>query len=191
MNNTITIRPAVLSDAASILNIYAPYILETAITYEYEVPSLEEFKQRMLHTLQRYPYLVAVDSNDQILGYAYASAFITRSACDWSVETSIYVDRQHRGLHIGAKLYAALEEILKAQHVVNCCAYICASYDESICFHKKHGYEIVATFHKSGFKLGAWHDLVCMEKALDTHKMPPEPFIPYPNLSSENTCKTE
>lgn len=183
MSDKITIRPAAVSDAQNILNIYAPYILETAITYEYEVPSLEEFQGRIAHTLAKYPYLVAVDSCGRIVGYAYASPFITRSACDWSVETSIYVDRDCRGRHIGAMLYEELERILKAQHVINACAYICASYEESIAFHKKHGYKIVATFHKSGFKLGRWHDLVCMEKALGEHEVPPKGFVPYQEVS--------
>ena len=182
MNNTVTIRPATAADAQDILNIYAPYIRETAITYEYDVPSLEAFRNRITHTLEKYPYLVALDENTRIVGYAYASPFITRSACDWSVETSIYVDRNCRGRHIGALLYEELERILKAQHVVNACAYIGASYDESIIFHKKHGYEIVAAFHKSGFKLGQWHDLVCMEKALSEHEAPPKEFVPYPEV---------
>jgi phosphinothricin acetyltransferase len=182
MNDLITIRPATTSDAQDILNIYAPYILETAITYEYDVPTLAEFEGRIAHTLEKYPYLVAIDNQNHILGYAYASPFITRSACDWSVETSIYVDRNCRGRHIGALLYAELERILKAQHIVNACAYICASYEESIAFHHKRGYEIVATFHKSGFKLGRWHDLVCMEKALGAHEVPPKMFVPYPEL---------
>lgn len=182
MNHEITIRPATVADAQDLLNIYAPYILETAITYEYDVPSLEEFQGRIARTLEKYPYLVAVDACGRIVGYAYASPFITRSACDWSVETSIYVDRNCRGRHIGALLYEELERILKAQHVINACAYICASYEESIAFHKKHGYEIVATFHKSGFKLGRWHDLVCMEKALGEHEMPPKEFVKYPEL---------
>lgn len=184
MTHKITIRPATATDAQDILNIYAPYIRETAITYEYDVPSLEEFRGRITHTLEKYPYLVAVDSYDRIVGYAYASPFITRSACDWSVETSIYVDRDCRGRHIGALLYEELERILKAQHVVNACAYICASYEESIAFHQKHGYEIVATFHKSGFKLGRWHDLVCMEKALGEHEVPPRAFVQYPEVTS-------
>ena len=182
MNQEINIRPATMADAQDILYIYAPYIRETAITYEYDVPSLEEFQNRITRTLEKYPYLVAVDTNDHILGYAYASPFITRSACDWSVETSIYVDQACRGRHIGALLYTELERILKAQHVINACAYICASYEESIAFHRKQGYEIVATFHKSGFKLGKWHDLVCMEKALDEHEIPPKGFVPYPKL---------
>lgn len=182
MNDTIIIRPATIADAQDILNIYAPYIRETAITYEYDVPSLTEFQNRISRTLERYPYLVAIDKQNRILGYAYASPFITRSACDWSVETSIYVDRDCRGRHIGALLYAELERILKAQHVVNACAYICASYEESLAFHRKHGYELVATFHKSGFKLGRWHDLVCMEKSLEAHEVPPKAFVPYPNL---------
>ena len=77
MNHKITIRPATVADAQDLLNIYAPYIRETAITYEYDVPSLAEFQNRISHTLEKYPYLVAVDEHNRILGYAYASPFIT------------------------------------------------------------------------------------------------------------------
>lgn len=182
MAEKIFIRPATVADAEDILEIYTPYIMETSITFEYEVPSLEEFCERISHTLEKYPYLVAVDENGRIIGYAYASAFKARAAYDWSVETSIYVDRNCRGRHIGSLLYEELERILKMQHVLNVCACISASYDESILFHKKCGYELVATFHKSGFKFGAWHDMVWMEKFLGEHEVPPKAFVPYSEL---------
>ena len=87
--NEIKIRPATEADAAEILNIYAPYITDTAITFEYDVPTLEEFTGRIRHTLEKYPYLVAV-RDSEIIGYAYAGAFYGRAAYDWSAETTIY-----------------------------------------------------------------------------------------------------
>ncbi len=182
MKNEITIRPATMADAEKLLDIYTPYVLDTSITFEYEVPSIAEFRERIAHTLARYPYLAAVDETGRIVGYAYASAFKTRAAYDWSVETSIYIAKDCRGRHIGSKLYAELERILKKQNVLNACACISASYEESILFHKKCGYELVATFHKSGFKLNSWHDMVWMEKALGEHEVPPKDFVPYPEL---------
>ena len=80
--NEIKIRPATEADAAEILNIYAPYITDTAITFEYDVPTLEEFTGRIRHTLEKYPYLVAV-RDSEIIGYAYAGAFYGRAAYDW------------------------------------------------------------------------------------------------------------
>ena len=90
--NEIKIRPATEADAAEILSIYAPYITDTAITFEYDVPTLEEFTGRIRHTLKKYPYLVAV-RDSEIIGYAYAGAFYGRAAYDWSAETTIYVKK--------------------------------------------------------------------------------------------------
>ncbi len=182
MNREIIIRSAVLEDAEDILRIYTPYVEDTDITFEFQVPTIEEFRERMVHTLEKYPYFVALDEMGQILGYTYASPFKGRPAYNWSVETSIYVDRNYKGRGIGSKLYEALEHALKLQHIVNACACICASYDESILFHHKCGYRLVATFHKSGYKSGRWHDMVWMEKFLGEHQIPPKDFVPYPEL---------
>lgn len=178
----ITIRPVTLADAEELLEIYAPYVTETSITFEYEVPSLEEFRERIEHILERYPYLAAVDAAGRIVGYAYASAFKSRAAYAWSVETSIYVAKDCRGRHIGSMLYEALECALKKQNVINACACISASHEESIFFHKKCGYQLVATFHKSGYKSGTWHDMIWMEKFLGEHEVPPKEFVPYPEV---------
>ena len=91
MNSEMIIRTASEADAPALLEIYAPYVDRTAITFEYEVPSVDEFASRIRNTLQKYPYLVA-EKGGRILGYAYAGPFHDRPAYDWSVETSIYVD---------------------------------------------------------------------------------------------------
>lgn len=92
MNSTVTIRLAVPKDAVNILKIYAPYVENTAISFEYEVPSEAEFRGRIESTLKRYPYIVA-EQEGRIIGYAYVSIFHERKAYDWAVETSIYVDK--------------------------------------------------------------------------------------------------
>lgn len=183
------IRIASPEDAPALVEIYAPYVQDTAITFEYEVPTAEEFSDRILHTLKKYPYLVAVEE-DCILGYAYASAFKARAAYSWSVETSLYVrqDLRHQGL--GSALHNALEEQLRRQHVCNLCACITYPNPDSITFHEHHGYRLTAHFHCSGFKLGAWHDIVWMERELCPHTIPPLPFIPFsqlPNPSGSDT----
>lgn len=175
------IRTATPADALQLLHIYAPYVKKTSITFEYEVPSPEEFAKRIRHTLERYPYLAAEEGN-AILGYAYASAFKDRAAYDWSVETSIYVreDAGHRG--IGTALYRALEDILAKQNICNLCACIAYPNPTSIAFHEGFGYRTVAHFHNSGFKQDAWSDMVWMEKELCPHTIPPKPFIPFSGL---------
>ena len=114
-----------LRDAEALLAIYAPYVEETAITFEYEVPSVEAFRARIAHTLATYPYIVAVE-DEKIIGYAYVGRLHERAAYDWSVETSIYVDRRARKHGLGRQLYERLEAILRAMNIISvnaCIAY--------------------------------------------------------------------
>lgn len=182
MHTNYHLRQAAPRDAEALLQIYAPYVTETNITFEYEVPSVEGFQSRIENTLERYPYLVALDEQDRIIGYAYASAFKSRAAYDWSVETSIYVKTGIHGKGVGSLLYEELERLLRLQHVVNACACITATAEESIRFHKKFGYVQTAMFHKSGYKSGQWLDMIWMEKFLGPHTVPPMPFIPFSEL---------
>ena len=108
-NENVKIQVASVEDAEELLAIYAPYVEKTAITFEYEVPSVEEFKGRIAHVLQRFPYLKAVEDG-KILGYAYVSPFKERAAYGWSVETSIYVDENVKHKGVGRKLHEVMEE---------------------------------------------------------------------------------
>ena len=175
------IRIAQTQDANDLLNIYAPYVENTAITFEYEVPTIKEFTARIENTLQKYPYLVAVEE-DVILGYAYASAFKSRAAYDWSVETSIYVKSGHGHQGIGSALYRSLESVLEKQNIYNLCACIAYPNPESIAFHESFGYKTVAHFHASGYKHGNWYDMIWMEKEVCPHAPLPRAFVPFPEL---------
>ncbi len=177
----MNIRIATLQDAPALLEIYAPYVEQTAITFEYTIPDIEEFRGRIEKTLQKYPYLVAEDKGE-IIGYAYASAFKSRAAYNWSAETSIYVKMGQGHCGVGSALYQALETLLARQHVCNLCACIAYPNPPSIAFHEAFGYKTVAHFHASGYKHGAWHDMVWMEKELCPHSIPPLPFIPFHQL---------
>ena len=173
--NTV-IRMAEIEDAAAILEIYAGYVKNTPITFEYEVPSVEEFRQRIANIMQRYPYLVATNE-EEIIGYAYASAFKNRAAYDWAVETSVYVKKETHGYGVGKKLYEALEEILKKQNIINLNACISFPNPDSVAFHEKMGYRTVAHFTKCGYKMGVWYDMIWMEKMLGDHVKEPKPVI--------------
>lgn len=175
------IRLATLNDAPALLKIYTPYVEQTAITFEYSVPTLEEFTSRVAGILPKYPYLVAEDNNE-ILGYAYASAFKARAAYAWSVETSIYVKMGIHKQGIGTALYEALEKQLSRQNVCNLCACIAYPNPPSIAFHEHFGYKTVAHFTRSGYKQNAWYDMIWMEKELCPHTIPPAPFIPFSQL---------
>lgn len=180
--NEIKIRPATEADAAEILNIYAPYITDTAITFEYDVPTLEEFTGRIRHTLEKYPYLVAV-RDSEIIGYAYAGAFYGRAAYDWSAETTIYVKKGCSHSGVGKLLYQALETALKAQNIIN--LYACIGYPEvedeyltknSAQFHAHLGYRMVGEFYHCGYKFDRWYNMVWMEKLLNPEIKHPKPI---------------
>lgn len=176
MNGTITIRMALQEDAEELLAIYAYYVENTAITFEYAVPSEEEFRTRIKHTLEKYPYLTA-ECDGRICGYAYASPFKGRAAYDWAVETSIYVKADMHGSGIGKRLYETLEQFLKKQHVINANACIAYPNPESIAFHERLGYRTVGHFTECGYKFGKWYDMIWMEKMLGEHPEKPEPLL--------------
>ena len=188
-DTALHIRTARLSDAPALRAIYAPYVEKTAITFEYTVPDVEEFAARMRATLCRYPYLVA-ERGGELVGYAYAGPFGTRAAYDWAVEMSIYLreDQRHQGT--GRRLYAALEAVLRAQHVKN--LYACIGEpqgadgeyltDNSIRFHEHMGFRRIGVFTRSGYKFGRWYNMSWAEKLLMEHPEHPEPVIPFPQL---------
>ncbi|HFI0148623.1 TPA: N-acetyltransferase family protein [Streptococcus suis] len=161
----IDIRSARIEDAADLVAIYAPYVENTAITFETQVPTVSEFASRIEKTLGKFPYLVAVEEG-KILGYAYASTYYARAAYDWTVELSVYIQQEARGKGIGSMLYDALEEDLTACGFKNFLACIALPNPASLALHEKRGYEQVAHFKKVGYKFGTWHDIVWLQKSL-------------------------
>ena len=191
LNNTdILIRAAEVRDAEKLLEIYAPYVENTAISFELKVPDLSEFSGRIQKTLSKYPYILAEErQSGVILGYACTGTFKGREAYDHAVETSIYVHQRGQRQGLGRKLYETLEEISRAQNIYNLCACIgCPIVPDqyltknSIEFHAHLGYRMVGQFHKCGYKFGKWYDMVWMEKCLCSHPEVPEPVIPFPEL---------
>ena len=160
------IRPVQLSDAATIRAIYQPYVTETAITFELDVPSVQEFESRITKTLIQFPYLVA-EVGGKVVGYAYASTYYARAAYDWTTELSIYVVKEARGQGIGSALYTALEEELQARGYLRFLACIAVPNEASISMHEKRGYVQVAHFPKIGYKFNKWHDIVWMQKTIE------------------------
>ena len=169
------IRKARTEDAEAMLSIYAPYVENTAISFEYDVPTPDEFRRRFAGITKNYPWLVATDG-DRIVGYAYAGRFHERAAYQWAVETSIYIDKKEKRRGIGRLLHEELEKALCRQGILNmnaCIAY-CEVEDEylthdSMHFHERLGYTKVAHFHKCGKKFGRWYDMIWMEKIIGEH----------------------
>jgi phosphinothricin acetyltransferase len=169
------IRCARVEDAADLARIYAYYVENTAITFEYDAPSPDEFRRRIAKTLERYPYLV-VEEDGRTFGYAYAAPLIERAACDRSCELSIYLDRTARGRGYGRALYEELERRLQSQGILNLYVSIASPIVEdeylthnSELFHGHLGFAKVGEFHKCGYKFGRWYDLIWMEKIVGDH----------------------
>jgi len=184
----LQIRIATVEDSAALLKIYAPYVEKTAITFEYDVPSLDEFSDRIEKTLKKYPVLVA-ECEGEILGYAYAGAFQSRAAYAWAVETSIYIREDCRKYGIGRELYEVLEDILQKQNIVNLNACIAYPIEEdayltkdSVRFHEKLGYRMVGEFRQCGYKFNRWYNMVWMEKHIGEHKKEQPPVMEFQKL---------
>lgn len=181
----MNIRNAKLSDAAAILAVYDYYVQHTAISFEYETPTLAEFVERMQTVMARYPYLVAEDDG-RLLGYACAHPFVGRAAYDWGAETTIYLAPDVRRGGIGKALYAALEQALRGMGVLNmyACVGTCDAEDEyltnnSADFHRHIGFEQVGEFKHCGRKFGRWYDMVWLEKAIAEPQANQPPVSPY------------
>lgn len=172
---TIKIRNVLIADTEALLEIYAYYVESTAITFEYDVPSLEEFQNRIENISKKYPYLVLLQENE-IIGYAYAGAFVGRAAYARSVELTIYLRKDVRGCGYGRILYETLEKKLKEQGYLN--LYACIGYPveedqyltkNSAEFHEHLGFKKAGEFYKCGYKFGTWYNMIWMEKIIGNH----------------------
>ena len=176
VKHTMTeIRTAKKEDAGRLLEIYDYYVTNTAVSFEYETPSLEEFTGRMERTLEKYPYLVIV-RDGRIEGYAYAGPFKGRAAYEWSCEISIYLDHSAVKCGLGRMLSEALEAELKKMGILN--LYGCIAYPEtedeylttnSADYHRHLGFETVGVFHQCACKFGRWYNMIWMEKSIGEH----------------------
>lgn len=170
----IKIRRVKERDVHEVLNIYRPYI-ETAITFEYEVPSVEEFSQRIHEISAEYPYLICeVDGN--IVGYAYAHRFKEREAYQWDAELSIYIDNKYNGKGIGKVLYNCILDILKLQNIKNVYAIVTKPNVKSERLHKSFGFNIEGVHRNTGYKCGKWHDVIYFQKSISDYDSTPKKF---------------
>ncbi len=184
MNETI-IRDVSIEDAERILAIYRYYVKNTAITFEYSVPTLSELRNRMRNTIERYPYLV-IERDGIVQGYAYAGPFVGREAYGWSCEMTIYLDPAATKCGLGRKLYEALESRLREMGILN--LYACIGYpiveDEylntnSADFHAHLGFSKVGEFHKCGYKFGRWYHMIWVYKIIGEH-LDDQPLVGHP-----------
>ena len=171
----LVFRFAAENDAEKILEIYKPYVENTTITFEYNVPTIEEFRERIREILKDYPYIVCEYGNE-IVGYAYAHRIWSRAAYQWDAELSIYTNEKYAGNGIGKKLYGILLEILKLQNVVNVYGLVTYPNKSSEKLHSYFGFKKVAFFENVGFKFGKWIGVTWFEKAINPYFETPEPI---------------
>ena len=180
------IRIAEERDIPAILEIYGPYVLNTTITFEYDVPTREEFTRRFRDITRQFPWL-GYEEDGEILGYAYASAPYARAAYAWCAEPSVYLMPEARGRGIGRKLYAALEQILDCQGYQVLYALVTQENEASLRFHERCGYRVSVLFPNCGFKFGRWLGVIWMEKRLKSVEIPSYPPISWNRI--RQTCQ--
>lgn len=170
------IRLARESDAAQMLEIYAPVVRDTAISFELVPPAEDEFRGRIRSTLEKTPWLVC-EAGGRVVGYVYAGLFRTRPAYQWTVETTVYV---HPGCHrrgVGRALYTALLECLRIQGYYSATAGIALPNQASVALHESLGFKLIGAFEKAGYKHDGWHDVGWWQLELQRHSPSPAPPV--------------
>lgn len=183
MNEKICVRTAVPDDAEQLLEIYTPFVISedsslSNVSFELEVPGLDEFRQRIRDISAKYPYLVA-ECDGKILGYVYCHPYRERLAYQWAVEVTIYLAAAGQGKGLGRVLYEAMERILCLQGVTMAYSCITLGNEHSIKMHEALGYKLIGTFHYSGYKNQQWLDTVWLEKILQPCRPNPQNIISW------------
>lgn len=177
----MAIRLAQERDVPAILEIYRPYIEQTAITFEYDVPSLDAFIERFRNITALCPWLVW-EGNGEILGYAYGAPAFERKGYAWCADLSVYLKKSACGRGIGRALYAELERLLTLQGYRVLYALVTTANTPSVAFHEAVGYRKVAEFPDCGWKLGHWYGVVWLQKTVGPDTPPTDFPVPFPAL---------
>jgi L-amino acid N-acyltransferase YncA len=167
------IRDARSTDAAAIHAIYAPVVSNTVISFETEVPSVDEMASRMHKTQLSLPWLVGVSEGGELQGYVYASKFRERAAYRWTVEVTAYVHENARGQGVARRLYGELFDRLVALGYFQAIATITLPNAASVALHESVGFRPAGLFHAVGHKLGAWRDVGYWQKPLQPSQAAP------------------
>lgn len=183
-----TVRLATEADAADILAVYAPYILDTAITFETEVPSLDDFACRVASVIGDYPFLV-VEDEGRLVGFAYAQRLGERAAYAWNAELSIYFAPGYTSRGWGSVLFWTLIDLLALQGVRNAYSLITVPNEASRALHEKLGFSLMGIQKEAGYKLGAWHDVAWMRMAIGDFSAAPAPRLPLSEMDPDQVAE--
>lgn len=187
MENT-QIRLATPEDSAAILDIYKHYILNTAITFEVEVPKAADFRRRVKEILAAYPFLLFEVQGD-VVAYAYTHRYLARAAYDRCAQFSVYVRQDYCRHGIGTALYTALKEIARLQNIQNVYSLVADKNPNSMALHSKIGFTKLATYENIGYKFDKWHDVSIFQMITGSHQTPAPPFIPMGDLPETEVAK--
>jgi L-amino acid N-acyltransferase YncA len=169
------IRNAVADDAERCAAIYAPYVRDTAISFESEPPSAEEMARRIAEHQVAHAWLV-LERDGDVVGYAYGGPFASRAAYQWATAVSVYLDPTRHRSGGGRALYEALFERLAARGHRTALAGIALPNDASVGLHRALGFEPAGTYRRVGWKLGRWHDVAWYQRPLGEDDGPPAPI---------------
>lgn len=175
------IRLAQEKDAAALLEIYKQYI-DTTVTFEYELPSKEEFQRRIREYSKDYPYFICTE-NGRCVGYVYAHRAQERAAFQWNAELSIYLDKNCHSKGAGTVLYEMMFEILAKQGVKTLYGLVTTPNPNSVKLHERTGFQLAGTYHNTGFKANQWCDLLLYEKQIGEYDVKPAPMIPFSKMN--------
>lgn len=168
-SENIKIRDVLPEDAERIQEIYSPYVSDTVISFEITVPDKSEMKKRIKKLLANaFPYIVAENETETVVGYAYADKFGEREAYRYSFIVSIYLDMEVQSKGIGQKLYDELEKRMKKMGIVQVLSAITGKNEKSLKFHEKNGFTKIGHFPNVGYKMGEWHDIIWMNKTINS-----------------------
>jgi phosphinothricin acetyltransferase len=170
------IRHADPDDAAGCLDVYRAFADDTAVSFEHEAPSLEEFQQRITRISRTHAFLVA-DERGSIAGFAYAGVHRERVAYRWTCEVSVYLGEDFRGQGLGRALYDALFPLLERQGYRMMLAGISVPNPASVALHRSLGFEEIGVYRRIGWKAGDWRDVMWLARQLgpETHETDPPP----------------
>jgi L-amino acid N-acyltransferase YncA len=165
------IRSVDVSDARAVQEIYAPFVTDSATSFEAVAPDRAEIERRIKAGRDQYPWLV-FEREPEVLGYAYGSTHRTRHAYQWSVEVSVYVHPRAHRCGVGRALYTALFDVLRRQGYMNAYAGITLPNPGSVGLHESLGFLPIGVFERVGFKLDSWQDVAWLHLRLSDDRRP-------------------
>ncbi len=155
-----------VADAAACVEIYTPFVVDSAVSFDIVAPTVEEFSAKIAHLLETHAFLVADDAG-RVAGYAYSGPYRERAAYRWSAEVSVYVHPDYRGRGVGRQLYEVLLAVMRRQGLRTAIAGVTQPNPASMALHHACGFQIVGVFERIGYKAGAWRDVAFLALELD------------------------